>query len=240
MAKAEFQSNMPLGDHLEELRRRLVVALFGLIPLVVGSLVIGRSVLAFILQPARQALIADGYSPLLATTGPLEGFGSYIKVSLILTFLVGSPWILFQIWKFVAPGLYAHERRFVYFLLPLSAVLTVSGVLFLYVFIMPMLLRFFLDFGSSIGATPIPTAQLPEGVALAHIPILTADPPSPNAGEEWVNTAVMLRRTCVGVRDGVPIIYSSELFGTTGLIPITRVSEYVQLLLSLSLAFAGA
>jgi sec-independent protein translocase protein TatC len=231
---------MPLGDHLEELRRRLTVALFGLIPLVVVSLVVGRQILAYIMQPALNALVASGYSRFMTTNGPLEGFGSYVKVSLIVTLLVGSPWILFQLWRFVAPGLYAHERRFVYFLLPLSALLTVLGVLFLYFFIMPMLMRFFLDFGGSLGASEVSTAPLPQGAVLSHIQVLAADPPNPAIGDEWVNTAEMLRRTCVAVRDGKPVIYSSQLFGQLGLIPMYRVSEYVQLLLSLSLAFAGA
>jgi sec-independent protein translocase protein TatC len=240
MAKANPDANMPLGDHLEELRKRLTVALYGLIPLVVISLIVGRKILGFIMQPALDALVATGYSRLMTANGPLEGFGSYIKVSLLVTLLVGSPWILFQLWRFVAPGLYAHERRFVYFLLPLSAILTVLGVAFLYFFIMPMLLRFFLDFGSTLGATPVPSAPVPEGVHLSHIAVLPADPPDPAVGDEWINTGEMLRRTCVAIRDGKPVIYSSQLFGQLGLIPMYRVSEYVQLLLSLSLAFAAA
>src|SRR5262245_59297256 len=98
MPTANPDSNIPLGDHLEELRKRLTVALFGLIPLVVVSLIVGRKILAFIMQPALDALVASGYSRLMTANGPLEGFGSYIKVSLIVTLLVGSPWILFQLW----------------------------------------------------------------------------------------------------------------------------------------------
>jgi Sec-independent protein secretion pathway component TatC len=231
---------MPLGEHLEELRRRITIALLGLVPLAIASLVLGRGILGFIMRPALDALVASGYARLMTAAGPLEGFGSYIKVSLIITLLVGSPWILFQLWRFVAPGLYAHERRFVYFLLPLSAVLTVLGVLFLYLVIMPVLLRFFLDFGGSLGAADIPTAPPPADVNLSHIAVLAADPPNPAVGDEWVNTAEMLRRTCVAIHGGKPVIYSSQLFGQLGLIPMYRVSEYVQLLLSLSLAFAGA
>ena len=85
---------MPLGDHLEELRRRLVFALYGLIPLALVSLIVGRRILTFIMQPALDALVASGYSRFMTTAGPLEGFGSYVKVSLIVTLLVGSPFIL--------------------------------------------------------------------------------------------------------------------------------------------------
>jgi sec-independent protein translocase protein TatC len=240
MARKEQPTNMPLGDHLDELRRRLMVAMFGLIPLIVISLVVGRRVLGFIMQPAMDALVASGYPRTMISGGPLDGFGTYIKLSMILTVLVGSPWLLYQLWKFVAPGLYSHERRFVYFLLPLSAVLTVIGVSFLYIFIMPLLLRFFLDFGSDLGAAPIPTAPLPEGVALSHIPVLTADPVAPQVGDEWINTAEMLRRTCVAVHDGKPVIYSTQMLGKLGLVPMYRVTDYVKLLLSLSLAFAAA
>jgi sec-independent protein translocase protein TatC len=240
MARPDFQANMPLGDHLEELRRRLWIAIVGLLPIIVVALFFGSSILGFVLQPVRHALEAGGQSPLIYTSGPLEAFSNYIKISLIGSLLVGSPWILFQLWRFVAPGLYSHERRFVYFLLPLSVALTVLGVLFMYVFIMPLLLRFFIGFGADIGAVAPHVAPLPEGVAISKIAVLVGDPPSPQVGQEWINTTDMIRRICIGVKDGKPQILSSQVFSASGVVPQYRVSEYIKLLLSLSLAFAGA
>lgn len=240
MAKNDFQANMPLGEHLEELRRRLMIAIGGMLPVAVVALVFGRQILAFILHPVRAALASHGSSPLLMAFGPLETFGNYIKVSLIVTLLVGSPWALFQLWRFVAPGLYSHERRFVYFLIPLSTLLTVLGVLFLYIFIMPLLLTFFIDFGNSLGNINVPTAPLPQGVTLSHISVLAADPVGPAIGDEWINTTEMLRRTCIALTNGKPVIVSSQVFSELGVQPLYGVSQYVKLLLSLSLAFAGA
>ena len=170
----------------------------------------------------------------------MEAFSNYIKVSLIVTLLVGSPWVLYQLWRFVAPGLYSHERRFIYFLLPLSAVLTVTGVLFLYLFIMPLLLRFFIGFGSGIGAVAPHTAPVPAGINLSHITVLAADPARHVAGDEWINTTDMVLRCCIGEKSGKPAIVALQVFTSSGIIPQYRITEYVKLLLTLSLAFAGA
>src|SRR5262245_32059947 len=234
------QANMPLGDHLEELRRRMTIALIGLLPVIIASLVYGSTILGFVLQPVRHALAASGQSDTIYTNGPLEVFSNYIKISLLASFLVGSPWILYQLWRFVAPGLYAHERRFVYFLLPLSVLLTILGVLFLYVFIMPMLLHFFISFGTGIGSAPPHTAPLPEGVTFGHIPVLAADPPDPSAGDAWINRTDMLLRICIGKAGDTHEIVSSQIFTSTGVVPLYDVTPYVKLLLSLSLAFAAA
>ena len=124
---------MPLGDHLEELRRRLLFALLGLIPFLVISVAIGRWVLDFMTIPVRKALAEAGLPPVLQATSPVEVFGSYMKVVLLLTILGGSWWILIQLWRFISPGLYMSERRFVYILVPMSFLLTVtvSGLTFL-------------------------------------------------------------------------------------------------------------
>jgi sec-independent protein translocase protein TatC len=231
---------MPLGDHLEELRRRMMVALVWLLPIIVVALVFGGSILGFVLQPVRDALAASGQSKIVYSNGPLEVFGNYVKISLLVSFLVGSPWILYQLWRFVAPGLYSHERRFVYFLLPLSVLLTILGVLFLYIFIMPMLLHFFISFGTGIGAVAPHTAPLPEGVTLGHIPVLAADPSDPAAGDAWINKTDMLLRICIGKTGDAHEIVSSQIFSSTGVVPLYDVTPYVKLLLSLSLAFAAA
>ncbi len=138
------------------------------------------------------------------------------------------------------PGPVLPRTRFVYFLLPLSVVLTVLGVTFLYFFIMPMLLRFFIGFGSNIGAVTPVTAPLPDGVTLSHLAILVADPSNPAVGDEWFNSTDMVRRVCIAIENGVPVVVASQVFKSTGVVSQYNVAPYVKLLLSLSLAFAGA
>lgn len=232
---------MPLGDHLEELRKRLIKAMFGLVPIFVVSLIFGQHLLGFLTEPLRTALLNAGQTPTPQATEVLETFGAYIKVSMIGAIVVGSPWLLYQVWLFVSPGLYGREKRFVYFLIPFSAILTTSGLIFLFRFVMPLLLSFFLHFGSNIGVTKPQLVQLPEGTTLSTITLLDGDPTDPPIGAEWIDRARNERCVCIGKdADGTPQILSSPLHKRTGIRQDYRISAYVSLLLSMSLGFAVA
>lgn len=233
-------AEMPLGDHLEELRKRLLWALLGLVPIALVCMGFGTYLLNFLVEPARAALRAAGQADSLIQTGPLETFGTYMKVSLIAAVVFGSPWVLYQVWRFVAPGLYQHERRFVYFLLPLSGLLTISGLVFLFRIILPVILAWLVKFGALVSPAPITVAPLPPGTVLPTIPLLTGDPPAPEPGQVWLNTTLMEVRVCVGLENNVPDVRAVTLHRGTGIVPQFRVSEYVSLLLTLTLAFAAA
>ncbi|MEM1330349.1 MAG: twin-arginine translocase subunit TatC [Planctomycetota bacterium] len=237
-AVGHVAGTMPLSDHLEELRRRVILALLGLLPIVVAALILGKPLLAFLLRPVQEALIDSGASPLLQATGPLETFGTYLRVALVTAILLGSPWLLYQLWRFIAPGLYASERRFVHVLLPLSTVLTASGIAFLYGVILPVVLAFFITFGTGVSTRTAETAPPPPDAVFPTIPVLDADPDAPSLGEEWVNTALMQRRVCVGFDGEDPIVMGTDLVRASGIAQQYRVSEYVKLFLSLALAFA--
>lgn len=230
---------MPLGDHLEELRRRVVFALLGLAPILVGCLIAGRWLLDRLIEPAQAALRAQGLPAALQATSPLETFGSYLKVSIIATVLLGSPWLLYQLWLFVAPGLYARERRFVHLLVPMSALLTVTGTAFLYFVLLPVILAFFIGFGATIGRLDPRVAEAPAGLVLPTLPVLEHDPPSPEIGAEWVNLRLMQRRTCIAYEGDRPIVLGIELTRGAGVQQQYRVSEYISMVLSLAIAFAA-
>lgn len=239
MASEETKSNlMPLGDHLEELRVRVIHALIGLVPIVVLSLVFGKQLLSYLLVPLQEALEQAGSGSSPQATGPLETFGAYVKISMIAAVLVGSPWLMYQLWRFVSPGLYAKEKRFVYLLLPLSTLLTVGGVVFLYKFVMPALLAFLLSFGSDVGVRHVDPAPLPEGIVLPQMVVLDADPVAPQVGMQWVNKTLHEMRVCIEVVDGVPVIYGMSMHKSAGIRQDYRVAEYVSMVLSLLLAFA--
>jgi sec-independent protein translocase protein TatC len=88
------------------------------------------------------------------TDGPDEAFMIYLKVSLIVGVVISSPWIFFQLWLFVAAGLYAHERKYVYTYLPISLGLFLGGTLFCFYLVIPQVLNFLFEFNIWLGMRP--------------------------------------------------------------------------------------
>jgi sec-independent protein translocase protein TatC len=100
-----------------------------------------------------QALAEEAPLPLsarLQTLAPAEAFMAYMKIAFIAGLLLTSPWVFYQIWMFVAAGLYPHERHYVRSAVPFSAGLFVVGALFFLFAIAPLTLRFFLSFGDIV------------------------------------------------------------------------------------------
>ena len=91
-----------------------------------------------------------------------EAFMMYIKVSLVSGIVLASPWIFYQMWQFVAAGLYPHERRYVHVYLPMSIGLFLGGVTFCFFLALPLLLDFLLSYNRWLGV--VPTIRLSEWV----------------------------------------------------------------------------
>jgi sec-independent protein translocase protein TatC len=85
------------------------------------------------------------------TDTPDEAFMIYLKVSLILGVIISSPWIFYQLWLFIAAGLYSHERKYVYTYLPMSIVLFLGGVAFCFFGVIPFVLKFLFEFNDWLG-----------------------------------------------------------------------------------------
>lgn len=231
--------SMPLGDHLEDLRRRLILGLLGLAPIAIGAFIVGRQVLAWLTVPALEQLMAAGQPPMLINTGPFETFTAYMQLSLVASILVGSPWLLYQLWRFIAPGLYPTERKLVHLLVPMSAILAVVGTLFLYFVVLPVMLRFFFNFGATLGDSSPPQVPLPPGVTLPTLPMFRGDPIDAPAGSVWINLLDQQLRVALPDGDGVRTL-GAPLVSTGGVVPQLRVSEYVSTVLNLALAFSVA
>jgi sec-independent protein translocase protein TatC len=224
-----LETTMSLGDHLEELRARLILAILGLVVGTVICLFFGKSIIHFIEHPylkvTRQhaqakaklklkddkaangplhildaftanllkalndpnapaidpkvvkfaqkiyvetlaklahdpnyiSVVADEYSSgadtQLKALGPADPFVAFMKITLISGLIVSSPWVFYQLWMFVAAGLYEHERRYVRMAVPFSTGLFVTGALFFLFVIAPLCLKFFLNFGELIGVS---------------------------------------------------------------------------------------
>ncbi len=227
---------MGFGDHLDELRARLIWTLLGLGALMVGFLMMGAPLLEFLIVPLNNALAANDISPSLLATSPIEPFAAYLKVSMVMALLVGVPWVLYQTWLFISPGLYAGERRFVYVLLPMSAVLTAAGFAFLYKILLPISLTFLIGFGSNIVRTEPGAVALPEGAQLSEIVVLAGDPEVFTKGQMWVNTTLGQLRVCVD--DG--LVMGTALQGGGLIAQQYRIGEYVSLVFWLGIVFALA
>ncbi len=88
------------------------------------------------------------------TDGPDEAFMIYMKVSLIVGIIMSSPWVLYQLWLFIAAGLYHHERKYVYTYFPLSVGLFLGGAAFCFFFVIPVVLKILLGFNEWLELRP--------------------------------------------------------------------------------------
>ena len=150
-----LNSTMSLGDHLEELRTRLILALAGLAVGAVICLFFGPRIITFIQKPYTELMPGR---PLIALA-PADAFVGYMKVALISGLIVSSPWVFYQLWMFVSAGLYPRERRYVRLAVPFSAASFIIGALFFIYVVAPISLAFFLKFGEIINVSPNWTFQ---------------------------------------------------------------------------------
>ena len=142
--------SMSLGDHLDELRARLILALVGLVVAVVISCLFGGYFIQLLMKPYEQAIRAEGLTPNVQAITVAEPMMLYIKAVLVMGAILSSPWLFYQFWAFIASGLYKNERKFVHKVVPFSAGLFIAGTLFFLFVIAPMTMRFFIKFNIGI------------------------------------------------------------------------------------------
>jgi len=148
---AEDDVRMPLTAHLEELRTRIIRALLAVAVGFGLSYWAAEPLVAWLLRPLT-ALRPD--EALVIGTGVTDAFFTKLKVSFIAGIFVASPAVFYQIWQFIAPGLYERERRVG---LPFSIAASfffVTGAAFCYYLVFPVAFRFFLDEFTSVGIAP--------------------------------------------------------------------------------------
>ncbi|MBC3885596.1 twin-arginine translocase subunit TatC [Undibacterium griseum] len=141
-------------SHLVELRDRLVKAVYGLAAAcVVLMLWPGPSAIYdFLAQPMLASLPAGAK---MIATGVISPFLVPMKVTLLLAFMLSLPWILYQAWAFIAPGLYTHEKRLIAPLVVSSSLLFLGGVAFCYFLVFGRVFKFINEFApASISVAP--------------------------------------------------------------------------------------
>ncbi len=138
------QQAMPLMDHLREMRTRLIRTGMAVAAGVVLCFFFAPDIWAFLVAPMNDALRANDAGT-MAILAPLEGVVTYLKVAVVSGFFVATPIIAWQLWSFVAPGLYASERKIVLPLVFASTGLFVGGAAFGYFVIFKYAFGFFLS-----------------------------------------------------------------------------------------------
>ncbi len=137
---------MPLLDHLAELRRRLIVSVVGVVAAAVGAFSFSDAILAWLVKP----LGSDLYF-----LAPTEPFWASLKISLAVGLLAVLPLVFYQLWRFVAPGLYRAERRYGASFLIASYLFFLLGLAFCSLVALPFALTFLIGFGVERGLKPM-------------------------------------------------------------------------------------
>ncbi|MGR2987648.1 twin-arginine translocase subunit TatC [Vibrio vulnificus] len=134
------EQTQPLISHLLELRNRLLKAILAVLIVFVGLIYFSGEIYEFISAPLVERL-PEGAT--MIATGVASPFFTPLKLTLIVAVFLAVPFILYQVWAFVAPGLYKHERRLIMPLLVSSSLLFYCGVAFAYYVVFPLVFGFF-------------------------------------------------------------------------------------------------
>ena len=143
-------------SHLAELRKRLIHSFVFLLIFFIACYFFAENLYGFLVEPFAKAVKDDGSDRRLIFTALQETFLTYLKVSFFTAFFVTCPFILMQIWKFIAPGLYKHEKIAILPYLVLTPILFFLGGMLVYYLIMPLAIKFFLSFESTGLSTNLP------------------------------------------------------------------------------------
>ena len=146
---------MSFLEHLEELRQRLLRAAVSLLVGFGICFYFAKNIYAFMARPLTTTLHQLGVSDKLVYTNPVDPFNLYIKLALLGGVFLASPFILYQIWLFVSPGLYRHEKKYVWPFVGLTTLLFLAGGFFAWGLAFPAALKFLVGYGNQF--TPMVT-----------------------------------------------------------------------------------
>jgi len=233
---------MSLGDHIDELRRRVIAGLIVPLPLSILLFFIAHFIVEWLLLPLQHVQLAWGFPPEVQVLSPPEFLLLELKLSVVLALVLSLPWLLYQAWRFIGPGLYPRERRFVYLLLPGSFVLTLVGIAVMYFVMLPLMLQVLMLITRNVD---VPAQMLPlatETPAGLVIPMSDTLPESAVAGQMWLDNAGTVLRVAVPGESGDKVqVLQMPLQGRSAVTQVFQLSSYVNfvlaLLLGVSLAF---
>ena len=133
---------MSLTDHLGELRKRIIVSAVAVAVMSVAGYLLADPILVLLRQPVDSL-------GMLVFTSLGEAFGAVLRIAITFGLVTAFPLILFEFWRFVAPGLSPSERRLVGLMVPVAVLLFMAGMAFAFFLMLPVSVRFFLSFGGT-------------------------------------------------------------------------------------------
>jgi sec-independent protein translocase protein TatC len=139
---------MSLLEHLEELRRRIIHSGVYLIVAFFIAYAFREKLFSFMEKPIVAALSAHHLDPHLVYLNPVDPFNFFIKISLVGGAILASPFILYQVWLFISPGLYRNEKRYILPFMTATVGLFLAGAFFGYHYVYPGALNFLIGYGS--------------------------------------------------------------------------------------------
>jgi sec-independent protein translocase protein TatC len=165
-------STAPLIEHLAELRNRLINALLAFVVAMVVAFTVAGPIFNFLAAPIARLLVEHGQEPELIYTGLQQGFMVRVRISVFGGFVLAFPVIAYQLWRFVAPGLYRKEKNaFLPFLIASPLLFIVGGAFAFYV-VLPIAYDFFLSFQQFGAEALVPGAGVVEGDEAVRIQFL--------------------------------------------------------------------
>jgi sec-independent protein translocase protein TatC len=155
------KTKAPLLAHLTELRGRLIKALIAFAIAVAVCFYFAKPIYAFLVQPLADAFAGQAGRRMIAT-GATETFFTYVKLAMFGGLCVSFPFVATQLWLFVAPGLYKHERNAFLPFLAATPIMFLIGAAFVYYLMLPYALHFFLSFETPAGQGTLPIQLEPK------------------------------------------------------------------------------
>lgn len=149
------EEKSPFTSHLDELRKRIIICVVAVAVGFFGSYFFAEQIFDILIKPLQAELPPDS---MFIFTGLPEAFFVYLKLSLFGGILLASPVLLWEIWCFVAPGLYDQEKKYVYPFVIFSTLLFATGVSFGYFVVFPIAFKFFMGYSSEI-IKPLPSIK---------------------------------------------------------------------------------
>lgn len=155
------EEKMPITAHLDELRKRLLRSIIAIAIGMSVSYNFKEDLFAIITYPLSTALPKNSY--MIYTSLP-EAFFNYLKISFVAGVILASPYVLYQIWKFISPGLYQREKKYIAPFVIVASLLFIGGVVFCYFLVLPPAFKFFTEFSTDFLR---PMLSLKEYLSLA-------------------------------------------------------------------------
>ncbi|MFH1417858.1 MAG: twin-arginine translocase subunit TatC [Planctomycetota bacterium] len=243
-------TRMSFGEHLEELRKRLIWAIAGLVAATIVCFNFGDSIIEILTTPYCVAMEQLGFTPHMIQLNPIESFIEYFKISLKFGLVLASPWILYQLWKFVQTGLFPSEQKIVKYFAPSSIFLFVVGATFMVAVVLSGLLKFLIAIsmwfplpshdnflyklyqGKGNGAEIAATRP---AIPPTNVPVLVEDPAKPEEGQLWYNSRK--KRLNVSSEGETYYLDLQKASSRQFVQPFFSISEYLGFVVNLALAF---